>query len=450
MIRGKKLYDSLPVWMQSLGVNLLSVRGFRQKYGRVFREQLTLLEQNEHKSLDELLHQQDRAVRRLLAYATRHVPYYRDLQLPADCIENWPILDKGTVAAAPDKFLSDEFDARSLMSLHTSGTTGTPLQVRFTEAYHQTEMAFRWRHKAWAGVPFLSTSAYISGHPIVPIDQSHPPFWRTDWIEKRLLCSSYHLAPRNLPSYIEALAEFSPDFVHGYPSSLYVVAQFMLAAAGPPIRPKAVFSASETLLEFQRSAIERAFGARLHNWYGNTEMTCNIIECAAGNLHYRTDYGLLEVLADGTMVCTGLNNFAMPLIRYRVGDKVAMGKGGCPCGRSFPLISRIDGRIEDYVRTPDGRFVGRLDHIFKDTQYVREAQIVQEHLDEIILRIVPSEGYNSQQEQVILAEIRQRLSSGMRIRFEYVDSIERTAGGKFRFIVSKLPAEQLQCCPGRS
>src|SRR5208282_4648414 len=95
------------------------------------------------------------------------------------------------------------------------------------------------------------------------------------------------------------------------------------------VRPRAVFTASETLLDFQRAAIEQAFGTKVFNWYGNSEMTCNIVECARGRLHYRTDYGVLELLDDGTMLCTGLNNRAMPLIRYRVGDRATARQGTC-------------------------------------------------------------------------------------------------------------------------
>jgi phenylacetate-CoA ligase len=258
------------------------------------------------------------------------------------------------------------------------------------------------------------------------------------------LCSSYHLAPQNLPAYVEALTKFAPDFVHGYPSSLYVLAQYMIEENVEKVRPRAVFTASETLLDFQRMAIEAAFGAKAFNWYGNTEMTCNIIQCAAGSLHYRTDYGVLELLEDGTMICTGLNNLAMPMIRYRVGDVAVARDGVCACGCAFPLMERIEGRIEDYVRTPDGRFVGRLDHLFKDVHHVREAQIVQTRPDELVLRLVKADGFSSKDEQIILKEARMRLGDAMAIRFEFVDRIERTAAGKFRFIVSQLPREQLE------
>lgn len=429
MKRGKGLYDLLPVWVQNLAVNLESRRSYPVKYGGIFQRKVAELERNEGRSLDEAMREQQAALRRLLAYAAEHVPAYRGLS-PEDPAE-WPILEKATVAAAPETFLSDEFRPADLMELRTSGTSGTPLRVRFTRECHQTEMAFRWRHKAWGGVPFLSSSAYVSGHPVVPPNQSRPPFWRWDGREKRLLCSSYHLTPENVAAYEAAFRRYRPDFIHGYPSSLYLLGGY---------RPKAVFTASETLLDFQRAGIERAFGTKVFNWYGNTEMCCNIVECAAGNLHYRLDYGVLELLPDGTMICTGLNNFAMPLIRYKVGDRATAGTGDCPCGCRFPLIERIEGRVEDYIRTPDGRFVGRMDHLFKDASHVREAQIVQTRLDEIVIRVVSEPGFD---ESVVLKEARQRLGDAIRIRFERVPAIERTTAGKFRFIVSELPREQL-------
>lgn len=437
MIPGKNWYDRLPVPMQTLAVSWRSWRGFRVKYGGVFREKLAWLEANEKKSRDQLLAEQAAALRSLLEYARRHVPYYRRLDAPPDDFKAWPILDKATVVANLRDFLSDEFSPSELMEIHTSGTTGTPLTVRFTAEYHQTEMAFRWRHKAWAGTPFLSRGAYVAGHPVVPSTQLRPPFWRWDAVEQRLLMSSYHLTEANLPYYLEALQRYRPDFVHGYPSSVYLLAREILRQGGLPAngwRPRAVFTASETLLDFQRSAIEQAFGVKVFNWYGQTEFTINIVEDAQGKLRQRTDYGVLELLEDGTMVGTGLNNRAMPLIRYRTGDRAVAGKDT----DGFPVIERIEGRIEDYVRTPDGRMVGRLDHLFKDVRAVREAQIVQRRLDEIICRIVRADGYGPEQEAVVRAEARQRLGPLVTVRFEYVDRIERAPSGKFRFIVSEL------------
>ncbi|MEI6084956.1 MAG: hypothetical protein WCS70_11715, partial [Verrucomicrobiota bacterium] len=208
----KPLYNTLPIWAQTLAVNLESRRNFPTKYGRVFRDWLANLEHNEKKSRDEMLHQQQVAVRHLLEYAVEHVPAYKGRS--TENLSEWPILEKKDITPA---FLSDEFQQNKLMNLHTSGTTGTPLTVYFSREYHQIEMAFRWRHRAWAGVPFLSSSAYVSGHPVVPAQQNAPPFWRWDRHEKRLLCSSYHI---DRPAYAAAFQHYRPDFIHGYPSSL--------------------------------------------------------------------------------------------------------------------------------------------------------------------------------------------------------------------------------------
>jgi phenylacetate-CoA ligase len=113
------------------------------------------------------------------------------------------------------------------------------------------------------------------------------------------------------------------------------------------------------------------------------------------------------------------------------------------CGRGGLLIEKIIGRIEDYIITPDGRFVGRLDHIFKDSLQIKEAQIVQKQHDEIIVRIVPEDDFSQKDEQLISQEARLRLGNEIKIKFERVSEIPRTANGKFRFIVSEIPKEDL-------
>ena len=114
MIRGKKLYDSSPIWLQTLAANFASSRNFRQKYGQVFHESSNRLEQNEKKSQDELQRDQLQAIQRVLGYAVQHVPYYRERRFSPDNFHDWPILEKQTIAATPEKFLSDEFSPGDL------------------------------------------------------------------------------------------------------------------------------------------------------------------------------------------------------------------------------------------------------------------------------------------------------------------------------------------------
>jgi phenylacetate-CoA ligase len=241
--------------------------------------------------------------------------------------------------------------------------------------------------------------------------------------------------------------------IGGYPSSVYLLA-LANEEAGRCIQPRAVYTASETLFDFQREAIERSFGCKAYTYYGNAERCAFIGECPEGKLHLKMEHSYVEFLGDdgqpvspgqpGRMICTGFGNYATPLIRYDVGDIAVVAKDQrCPCGRSGIILESIVGRTEDYIITPDGRFVGRLDHLFKDASRVRMAQIVQSTVNEIIIRIVREADYSTSDEDSIAQEARLRLGPTVSIRFEYVTDIERTKGGKFPFIVSRIKEKRI-------
>jgi phenylacetate-CoA ligase len=437
----RRAYDAVPPTVQGLAVGLVGRWNYSKKFGSPFREAMGRLARNEAQRPEDLARLSADSIGRLLRFAKAEVPYYRTRPVSPEDLSTWPILDKSKLQEEPHQFLPGGVPRPRSLHLHTSGTTGAPLTIHCTPEAYQTEMAFRWRHKAWAGLPFGSRGAYIAGHPIVSPGRRKPPFWVFDGAENRLLLSSYHISEETAPSYLRELEKFAPEFLHGYPSSLHLLALSALQH-GSEIRPRAVFTASETLLSSQLGTIERAFEAKVFNWYGQTELTCNIVECERGSLHVRSDYGFLEVLDDGSMVCTGFNNLAMPMIRYRTGDRIRLGKGQCGCGRPFPLVDHIEGRVEDYVVTPEGYLIGRLDHLFKGVDGVREAQIVQRETSALLLRIVREKSYNGRSEEHIRAEARKRLGPAMRLQFEYPALIERGAGGKFRFVVnecSRLP-----------
>ena len=436
----KRVYDFMPHWIQSMLVSAWAIGTNARKYGPVFWGAMDELERNESRTSEEMNDLRSNKLSQVLREAKRDVPFYRDSHCSPESIESWPIVDRATIAAQPRSFINERLHKGQLGCAHTSGTSGTPLSVLFSWTAYQREMAFRWRHRSWGGIAFGSRGAYLAGHPVVPPDQRKPPFWRRDIIENRLLMSSYHMSRETLPHYLRALREFQPSFIHGYPSSLYLLA-IESSESGIALRPQAVFAGSETLLSYQRRAIEAAFGTRVFNWYGQTELTCNIVECRHGSLHLRSDYGFLEVEDDGIMICTGFNNDAMPLIRYRCGDRAQLSNSGCECGLGFPVVHDLEGRTEDYVITREGYLVGRLDHLFKDAEGVGEAQIVQSALGEVLIRIVPTANYTGQSEATIRREAGQRLGPRTKITIECVEKIERGPNGKFRFIVNDVAAE---------
>ena len=167
--------------------------------------------------------------------------------------------------------------------------------------------------------------------------------------------------------------------------------------------------------------------------------------------HLNLDYGITEFLDSnnetvedgklGKIVATSLHNFAMPFIRYETSDATASKTGTCPCGRGFPLIEDIATKHESIVTLPDGRLISPsvLTHPFKPMHNIAESQIIQEAVDQLIVKIVKRNGYSVNDEIALLKAFGERLGSKMKINVEYVDSIPRTKNGKFRWVVSKIP-----------
>ncbi len=268
----------------------------------------------------------------------------------------------------------------------------------------------------------------------------------------QLYCSSYHLAPDRIPAYLDALRAYEVASVLGYPSALAVLAQGALEAHGPPVRIPVVISNAEPLLPHQRERIARAFGGVVRDSYGMAEQVAAASECGDGSLHLWPEAGVLELLEDGggaavldgtagRVVATGLLNPDMPLVRYEVGDRAVLATSlpPCSCGRSLPRVASIEGRMDDVVLTPDGARVGRLDPVFKADLAVREAQIVQEKIDLLRVRVVPAPGWSQRDRDAIVERLRDRVGRRMDVRIEETTFLERTPGGKLRGVVSRLP-----------
>jgi phenylacetate-CoA ligase len=128
----------------------------------------------------------------------------------------------------------------------------------------------------------------------------------------------------------------------------------------------------------------------------------------------------------------------MPFIRYDVGDIGTWSSVPCACGRQSRVLSHIDGRVEDYVITPEGRRIMRFDYIFKDTHNIQEAQVVQKEPGCICLRIVRRSTFTLSDEKLLRDEISSRISAKFQVEFEYVDEIEREPNGKLRAVKSLL------------
>jgi len=129
------------------------------------------------------------------------------------------------------------------------------------------------------------------------------------------------------------------------------------------------------------------------------------------------------------------------MIRYRTGDIGEKTEGLCACGRTSPILKEIIGRIADFIVTPDGRHVSHLNYVFEVTSKIKEAQLVQEKIDELTVNLVVHPDYNDNDKKLILAGLRSLLGEEMKITIQVVEEIQRTKEGKLKFVVSKVPIQ---------
>ena len=359
-------------------------------------------------------------------------------------INKLPVLTKDEAKSNVARISNQSYPRRELISRHTSGTTGSGLVFTGTRLSEQETWAVWWRYRLWHGITRDTWCGYFGGRSVVPASQARPPFWRTNYAGRQIMFSAYHLNERNAASYLDCLRMRKVSWLHGYPSVLSLLASFISDRSLEPLQSvRIVTTGAESLSDAQRAQIERAFGAKVREHYGQAETVANISECEAGSLHVDEDFSLVEFEPLSTLpgryriIGTNWVNPAFPLFRYDTGDVASLDeKATCSCGRSGRIVSQIDGRIEDYLVLPDGTKIGRLDHIFKDCINIREAQIYQAHDGRISFRIVKGDQYGARDQAQLEAEVRKRLGSDIDFDIQYYPEITRTASGKLRFVVS--------------
>jgi phenylacetate-CoA ligase len=306
----------------------------------------------------------------------------------------------------------------------------------------------RWHH--WYQVSRQDRWAMLGGQLVTSALHSRPPFWVWNRAMNQLYMSSYHLAPDLVPYYLEALKRFRIQYLWGYTSALHVLAQEVLRIGRNDLKLKVAITNAEPIYAHQRKEIGEAFQCPVRETYGMSEMVAAASECQCGHLHVWPEAGRLEIWHEaakgadglcGDLLCTGLLNADMPLIRYRVGDRVTgpIEFSSCECGCRLPILGGIEGRTDDVLFTADGRRIGRLDPVFKSHLSVREAQIEQETLERIRVRYVPAPGFTSTDAKSIVARLQARLGP-VQVVLEPVPQVPRTANGKFRAVICSLPA----------
>lgn len=460
-----KGYSKLPIWVQNTACSLAGFNMRRVRYGKTFRESLAFFEKSQWWSLNDYKEYQNERLREIISHAFESVPYYHQVMkerklCPADIrtvedLHKLPILTKDMVREHYAELISSSWPKSRMRYGKTGGTTGKALKLVYDDQTHQRQWAIWWRHRMRFGLKLNDEFIVFAGRDVIPMNNIDPPFWRRNLPMHQTYVSIHHMTEKNMAALLKYLCERRDvKYYSGYPSAVYLIANYLLdKEISLPVPPKVVTLGAETLLPHQRRIIEQAFGgAIVTDQYGASEQCGNISACEKNNYHVDMEFGAVEFLPMEEIpsnvcriVCTGFWNKAMPLIRYDIGDIATLPekeKRRCTCGRQSPIVEKIDGRIESYIITPDGRQLGRLDFLFKDSYGIDDAQLLQDEVESVTIKVVKNGRYDSRQEQQLQCNLKKYLGDVIQIRIEYVHEIPRTANGKFRQIVSNVFKDQ--------
>lgn len=412
----------------------------------------------------DLLRQwQERKLGRILEYAVENVPYYR---------ERW---DGGHLAGENDAFemLSDlpfltknelqkygaDLTSRSkpLLSVRktTGGSTGEPVTVLKDSGAVGKERAASWLCYRWYGIEIGDRGARFWGSP-TGTGLRRLSYDLADLAKNRLRFSAFAFTDENLEEYWQACLRSQPTYFYGYVSMLSEFARFLRARdySTDRLDLTAIVTTSEALTVPQRELLESTFDVPVRNEYGCGELGPIAYECEEGSLHVMSENVVVEVLdqdgrrvapgEDGEIVVTDLQNRAMPLIRYRIGDHATVGHR-CRCGRGFPTLAKVWGREYDFVRGLGGeRYHGEyFMYLFEDLRdrgaEFDRFRVTQSSRDTLELEIVAEE-LPDRHRRFLDRRLRSDLGD-MTVEVCCVEALPRSSSGKTRIIRNHVESD---------
>src|SRR5580698_8888194 len=421
------------------------------------------MEKADRLSIGEMEELQRTRLRNLLDYCYAHVPYVgeqmkaagvkpSDIHGPAD-LSRIPLLTKSDVRQHRKRLRSDI--AGKLSAFSSGGSTGEPLVFDLSKERIGSRVACRQRVSGWWGISVGHSELALWGSPL--------ELTRQDWIRSlrdrmmsTQLLSAYELNDATMSRYLDVVEDSGFQQIFAYPSAIYLLCRHA-QKQGRNLRKlgtKVIFVTSEVLYPHQRELITQTFGCPVANGYGGRDSGFIAHECPQGGMHLMADAVVTQIVDEagqpvapgelGEIVVTDLYSQEFPFLRYRTGDAGALATHSCSCGRPLPLLARLDGRSNDSIVTPDGRIMHAqsIVSLLMEVAGIEQFRICQKRADCFHVQIVRNEKFRQESETLIRTRWSDRLRSPVEMTFEYLPKLPPERSGKFRHIVSEVPAGQ--------
>lgn len=440
----QNIYKIAPTVIQNLMVSLFNIKAFFYRYTGSYKQYFQKLSEENTLSEEERL----KALNDFLTSASSSSFYKGRLKdlIPLKSfndIREIPILTKEHIRQNIDNILT--IPVKEAVIAKTGGSTGASLQVYFTKEDNQRRFANVNAFRAKYGYSIGKKTAWFSGKSLIKSNSKSKKFWRTDHVFNIRYYSTFHINDVTAIYYLTDILKYKPLYFVGFPSSMYELARFGLENnVQRPDFIKAIFPNAETLTEVMRETIENYFGAKIHDQYGSGEGAPHIFEYD-GEYKFDSREGFLEVLDEnnqpakvGRMIVTSYHTKATPLIRYDIGDVIELEEEYEY--NKIPKIKRIIGRKMSFIESPEtGKInAGNISNITKDVKGIIGFQIIQDSLEELQLKLKVGDDFSEKDKQLFISQLQERIGSKMKIKLEYVNTLEKENSGKFNIIKNNL------------
>jgi len=432
------------------------------------------LSRNERLGSVELKQLQERRLRGIIKHAYATVPLYKekfdaaginpDDIKSSDDLQKLPFTTKQEIREGfPDRSISREFELADCIQASTSGTSGGPMRVYYDKRFMDYCMAssrFRRRLgvgvKPWEKVLVINYGSTITSSEIRGVSGGPATKQRKSKGRESLGPIVHLLRGRQRRITIatdanEVLTEilrFNPKLIRGTPSYLRLLAESMADKGIEGFHDKVLRTEGEVLDEETRRYLESSFKCKVFDEYSTYDFFNGAWECTRREgYHIDADLLILEVVNGnepaqpgerGEIVVTNLLNYAMPLIRYKVGDIGILGDRACSCGRGLPLLKSTEGRKSDCFALPGGQIITpkTVMTMVQGTPGVSRYQAVQETMRKFRIELMRRGNEPAFSKDDLVGRCHRLLGEGAEIEVLVAD--RKNVKAKFRPVISQL------------
>ena len=399
--------------------------------------------------------EQFRKLRELVEYAYRHAPFYRrlfdaaefspdSLKTPQD-VQQIPMTRKALFQQAQlEEIISDQYQIDKLVRKRTSGSSGSPLNVYYTPEDRIYRTLLHLRILFHNGMGWRDRMAHIS-------DSRHAADWRYGFQKLGFLPKDFVYAADSTEKQLEVLAVIDPEVIYSYGSSMALLATEVESRGASPIHPRLIFTTGELLTQSDREFINRVFSTQVRDIFGIVEMGDVAWQCPVQEgYHLNIDSFFIEIDVNGAeaeagagamgrLIITNLHSFAMPFIRYEVGDVLSVPEEHpCECGCTFPRVWVLQGRADDWLYSTAGQRVSPLIFVVASVPGVQQYRMIQKSFDHLIVEIVPGQDYSSATPKKVEEHVKDVLGCDLKAEVVTVPEIPKDPSGKMRRVVSQI------------